>query len=87
MTIELDKISRQERLKEIIQGVKEKKGFSAFDLAVRFDVSLNVIYRDISALREEGYIPKDWKFSERIPLEVEDERSEEIEDDPMQSGS
>jgi predicted DNA-binding transcriptional regulator YafY len=68
MTINLDKLSRQERLKQIIQDVKEGKGFSAFDLAVRFDVSLNVIYRDISALREGTYIPSDWKFEKRVPF-------------------
>ena len=73
MTIQLDRLSRQERLKKIIQDVKNSKGFSAFDLAVEFDVSLNVIYRDLSALRDEGYIPKDWKFSKRVLLIQEEE--------------
>ena len=70
MTINLDKLSRQERLKQIIQDVKDSKGFSAFDLAVRFDVSLNVIYRDVSALREGEYIPSNWRFEKRVPLEL-----------------
>ena len=37
-TINLDKLSRQERLKQVIQDVKEGKHFSAFDLAVQYDV-------------------------------------------------
>lgn len=70
MTVNLDRLSRQERLKQVIKDVKDGKDFSAFDLAVRFDVSLNVIYRDISALRDEGYIPVSWKFIRRVPFEV-----------------
>ena len=66
--INLDKLSRQERLKQIIEDVKNNKKFSAFDLAVQYDVSLNVIYRDLSALREEGYIPEEWKFEKRVPF-------------------
>lgn len=83
MTIVLDKFSRQERLKRIIQDAKEGKAFSAFDLAVQFDVSLNVIYRDISALREEGYISREWKFAKRVPLELPDFAN----DDPNANGS
>jgi len=70
MTINLDKQSRQERLRQIIQDTKDGRTFSAFDLAVRFDVSLNVIYRDVSALREGEYIPSDWKFEKRVPLKL-----------------
>ncbi len=73
MTINLEKLSRQERLRRIIEDVKNGKIFSAFDLAVRFDVSLNVIYRDVSALREGEYIPKEWKFEKRVPLDLGDE--------------
>ena len=71
-TINLDKLSRQERLKQVIQDVKEGKHFSAFDLAVQYDVSLNVIYRDISALRDGKYIPEDWTFEKRVPLTDEE---------------
>ena len=71
-TINLDKLSRQERLKQVIQDVKEGKHFSAFDLAVQYDVSLNVIYRDISALRDGKYIPEDWTFEKRVPLITEE---------------
>ena len=68
--INLDKLSRQERLKQVIQDVKEGKHFSAFDLAVQYDVSLNVIYRDISALRDGKYIPEEWTFEKRVPFEL-----------------
>jgi transposase len=71
MTVNLTKFSRQERLKKIILDVKEGQKYSAFDLAVQFDVSLNVIYRDISALRDEGYIPKDWTFEKRDPFQYD----------------
>ena len=70
MTIDLDKLSRQERLKKIIQDVKDGKKFSAFELAVEYNVSLNVIYRDISALRDAKYIPVDWNFEKREPFDV-----------------
>ena len=50
--------------------MSEEQKYSAFDLAVQFDISLNVIYRDVSALREEGYIPKDWQFEKRVPFVI-----------------
>ena len=88
-TINLDKLSRQERLKQVIQDVKEGKHFSAFDLAVQYDVSLNVIYRDISALRDGKYIPEDWTFEKRVPFNADSVLESDIiaNQDPMRSGS
>lgn len=61
----LERKSRVERLREIVAAVKRGEKFSAFALAVMYDVSINVIYRDIKALRDEKLIPKDWKLSAR----------------------
>lgn len=62
----LKRKSRVERLREIVHAIKdEKKQFSAFDLAVQYDVSINVIYRDIKTLKTEGYIPEDWVFAKK----------------------
>ena len=89
MTIDLDKLSRQERLKKVIQDVKDGKKFSAFDLAVEYNVSLNVIYRDISALRDGGYIPIDWNFEKREPFNPESVLEQDLvaNQDPLRSGS
>jgi len=46
--------------------VKDKEKFAAFDLAVKFDISINVIYRDIEALRDEKRISKSFKFARKI---------------------
>ncbi len=61
----LKRKSRVERLREITQGIKEGKTYSAFDLAVVYDISINVIYRDIKFLRDGGYIPTDWEFTRK----------------------
>ena len=61
----LDKQSRVERLREIVVRVKKGEKFSAFDLAVIYDISINVAYRDIKSLKEEGYIPSDWQFTRK----------------------
>jgi len=61
----LDKQSRVERLREIVERVKRGENFSAFDLAVIHDVSINVVYRDIKALRDEVLIPADWQFTRK----------------------
>ena len=37
--------------------------FSAFDLAVRYCISINVVYRDIKTLRDERLIPEDFEFA------------------------
>lgn len=58
----LDAVSRVERLREIVDAVKQGKQFSAFDLAVKYNLSINVIYRDIKALRDEKLIPNDFEF-------------------------
>ena len=55
--------SRVERLREIVAMVKKGERFSAFDLAVRYCISINVVYRDIKALRDEGLIPEDFAFA------------------------
>ena len=59
----LSQKSRVERLREIVAMVKKGTKFSAFDLAVRYCISINVVYRDIKALREESLIPKDFAFA------------------------
>jgi len=61
----LERKSRVERLREIVAAIKRGEQFSAFDLAVRYFVSINVVYRDIKALRDEGLIPTDWAFSRK----------------------
>jgi len=61
----LEKQSRVERLRSIVERVKKGESLSAFDIAVIYDVSINIAYRDIKALKEEGYIPKDWQFAHK----------------------
>jgi len=61
----LDKQSRVERLRDIVNRVKRGEKFSAFDLAVWYDISINVAYRDIKALKDEGYISSDWEFTRK----------------------
>ena len=61
----LDQLSRVERLREIVNAVKRGERFSAFGLAVKYDVSINVIYRDIKALRDEKLIPEDFVFTKK----------------------
>ena len=62
----LDQVSRVERLREIVAAVKRGEKFSAFGLAVKYDISINVCYRDIKALRDEGLIPKDFVFTRKV---------------------
>ena len=61
----LEQKSRVERLREIVERVKKGKKFSAFDLAVQYDISINVVYRDIKTLREEKLIPEDFVFARK----------------------
>jgi len=61
----LSQKSRVERLREIVDMVSRGKKFSAFDLAVMYNVSVNVIYRDIKELRNAGYIPSDSTFARK----------------------
>ena len=61
----LEKQSRVERLREIVERIKKDEKFSAFDLAVIFDISINVAYRDIKTLKDEEYIPDDWQFARK----------------------
>ena len=55
--------SRVERLREIVAAVKKGEKFSAFDLAAKYFISINVVYRDVRLLREEGLIPRDFAFA------------------------
>ena len=59
----LDEKSRVERLREIVDMVARKEQFSAFDLAVKYDISINVVYRDIKTLKDEKLIPGDFEFA------------------------
>jgi predicted DNA-binding transcriptional regulator YafY len=59
----LDKTSRVERLRDIKKRIDRKEKFTAFDIAVWYDVSINVAYRDIKTLKDGGYIPSDWTFA------------------------
>lgn len=62
----LDKTSRSERLRElVVRIVRKGERPSAFDLAVQYNRSVNVIYRDIKLLRAIGAIPKDFALSRR----------------------
>jgi len=61
----LDEKSRVERLREIVAMVARGEKFSAFDLAVRYLVSVNVVYRDIATLRDEKLIPEDFEFARK----------------------
>jgi len=61
----LDAVSRVERLREIVDAVKQGKKFSAFDLAVKHNISINVVYRDIKTLKDEKLIPVDFEFARK----------------------
>ena len=61
----LDQLSRVERLREIVDAVKRGVQFSAFDLAMKYGISVNVVYRDIKTLKDEGLIPKDFEFARK----------------------
>jgi len=61
----LSQKSRVERLREIVDAVRKGVRFSAFSLAVKYDISINVVYRDIKTLREEGLIPEDFAFAKK----------------------
>ena len=61
----LERKSRVERLREIVKRVQDNKAFSAFDLAVEYDISINVVYRDIKTLREERLIPVDFVLARK----------------------
>jgi len=61
----LERKSRVERLRDIVQKVKDGKSFSAFDLCVEYDISINVVYRDIRTLRDEELIPGDFALTRK----------------------
>ena len=61
----LKRKSRVERLREIRKKVKKGEAFSAFDLAVEYDISVNVVYRDIKTLKDGGYISDEWVFAKK----------------------
>lgn len=62
----LEQKSRVERLREIVDMVTHKEKFSAFDLAVKYNISINVVYRDIKTLKDEKIIPKDFEFARKV---------------------
>lgn len=61
----LEQKSRVERLREIVDAVKRSEAFSAFDLAVKYNISINVVYRDIKTLKSEGFIPESFEFARK----------------------
>jgi predicted DNA-binding transcriptional regulator YafY len=61
----LDKVSRAERLRELVVRINKGEKVSAFDLAVQYDKSINVIYRDVQELKELGAIPNDFEFTKK----------------------
>lgn len=61
----LEKKSRVERLRELVKRIKKGEKLTAFQLAVEYDKTINVIYRNVSTLRCEGLIPAGFKFAER----------------------
>ena len=62
----LERKARVERLREIVKRFKDGKTFSAFDLAVEYDISINVVYRDVKTLRDEGFLPKDFVLARKV---------------------
>lgn len=50
----------------MVSRISRGECLSAFQLAVMYDVSINVVYRDIKTLRDEGLIPAGWVFSRRV---------------------
>lgn len=65
MESKLAQLSRVERLRAIVAAAKAKERVTAFDLAVRYNVSPNVIYRDIKELREAEMLPKKWGLEKK----------------------
>jgi len=61
----LDEKSRVERLREIVGMIARGEQFSAFDLAVKYMVSINVVYRDVNTLKSEGLIPANFEFARK----------------------
>jgi len=61
----LDEKSRVERLREIVGMIKKGERFSAFDLAVRYNISINVCYRDVKTLKDEKLISDDFEFARK----------------------
>ncbi len=68
MVTKLAQLSRVERLRAIRDLARDGEQVTAFDLAVRFGVSPNVIYRDIKELREADVLPKGWELAKRPKL-------------------
>lgn len=64
----LERLSRPERLRDIIRRTEDGQTFSAFDLAVLYDVSLNVVYRDIKELKDSGLISESFSLTRRGQL-------------------
>ena len=61
----LEQKSRVERLREIVDMIARKEQFSAFDLAIKYNISINVCYRDIKTLKDEKIIPKTFEFARK----------------------
>lgn len=61
----LQRKSRVERLRELSKRINDGSKFSAFDIAVEYSISPNVVYRDIKTLKELGYIKEDWEFTRK----------------------
>ena len=53
-SLNLDRLGRPERLRDMLRLYKVGESLSTFDLAVKYDVSLAMVYRDRHYLREEG---------------------------------
>ena len=58
-------LSRVERLRAIVELAEKKESVTAFGLAIRFGVSLNVIYKDFRDLRETDAIPADFELAKK----------------------
>ena len=61
----LERKGRSERLREMVRRIQVSETFSAFDLAVEYDISINVVYRDVRTLRDEGLIPADFVLARK----------------------
>lgn len=68
MKDKLSQKSRVERLRDIINLATASEKVTAFDLAVRFNVSPNVIYKDVKELRDSELIPSTWQLEKKSRL-------------------
>lgn len=60
--INLSRLSRIERLRDIVEKVGRGEKFTAFELAAKYNISLNTVYRDLKQLKDAKLISADFKM-------------------------